>query len=209
MCRQVRVKPPLKEETKATEVPPAMARSPRSCCCFPRRLGVFPRNSDGFPRAPDVFPRSPGGFPRPIIGFPRTSGSFPRTFFAFPRAIIPFPRPPDAFPRPIILFPRAIIGFPRTFGHFPRRFQASEQQIRHSPAECCAVDTRFRPSLAKIRHSGDAGTSREATTENSPQFQLRRPMPKTNQAPAGRQTDGERFGRPSGTGFYLACETRS
>jgi hypothetical protein len=44
-------------------------------------------------------------------------------------------------------------------------------------------------------------------------------IPKTDQAPAGRQTDGERFGRPSlprrsetkagGTGIYLACETRS
>ena len=51
--------------------------------------------------------------------------------------------------------------------------------------------------------------SREATNENSPQFQLRVLMPKTDQAPPGRQTDGESFGRPFGTGFYLAGETRS
>jgi hypothetical protein len=50
---------------------------------------------------------------------------------------------------------------------------------------------------------------RRATDENSPQFQLRVVMPKTGQAPAGRQTDGERFDRPSGTGIYLAGETRS
>jgi hypothetical protein len=53
------------------------------------------------------------------------------------------------------------------------------------------------------------GTSRGATDDNSPQFQLRVAMPKTGQAPAGRQTDGERFDRPSGTGIYLAGETRS
>jgi hypothetical protein len=50
---------------------------------------------------------------------------------------------------------------------------------------------------------------RRATAENSPQFQLRVVMLKTDQAPAGRPENGGRFGRPAGTVFDLACETRS
>ena len=44
---------------------------------------------------------------------------------------------------------------------------------------------------------------RKATTENSPQFQLRVAMPKTFPAPAGRQDNGEKFCRPCGTRFDL------
>jgi len=69
----------------------------------------------------------------------------------------------------------------------------------------CASPLALWPSAV----AGGAKTSCGATGENSPQFQLRVVRPKTEQAPTGRPTDGEGFGRPSGTGFYLAGETRS
>jgi len=90
------------------------------------------------------------------------------------------------------------------FGAAPRFYVKAEAARFYRPRERREKDCALSrpPGSERICSCG-------ATTKNSPQFQLRVVRPKTDQAPTGRQTEGERSGRPSGTGFYLVCETRS
>jgi len=181
--------------------------------CFHRAAKPFQHTAESFQHAVKLFQHAMKPFQHAMKPFQHAVESFQHAVESFQHAVKSFQHAVKSFPRDVSCQKHAksgkngmVLGLHRAFTLKPRLpgFAARANGGK-----------RIVPSAARRT----AGGLRGATTENSPQFQLRVVMPKTGQAPAGRPTDGERFGRPSlprrsetkagGTGFDLAGETRS